>query len=204
MKTTINLKMMVEKEACDEAATTFRKAHGQKTVLLSEALESNGLQEAFWWIRNNELTPEQEKDIRLLACTYAEHTLHIFEGRNPDDKRPRKAIETARLYANGDVSEEELRTARGAAYVAAGDAGDAAGDAATRAGDAAGDAAAYAGAAAYAAAAYAGAAAYAAAGAAAGADTATRAATATRADTAERHYQTEELKKVFLKWEQVR
>ena len=111
-----------------------------------------------------------ERAARLWACECAGHVLHIFEKAYPDDKRPRRVIETARRYALGAATDEELaaagaawaaawaartaawaaaRAAAWAAWDAAGDAGDAAwgawaaGDAAWAAGaagDAAGDA----------------------------------------------------------------
>jgi len=55
---------------------------------------------------------------RLCACEMAEHVLHIFEEKYPDDKRPRRAIETSRRFANGVADKGEL----GAAYSSACDA----------------------------------------------------------------------------------
>lgn len=132
MKTTINLKMMMEKNACDEAQDLIATAFGHETITLIEALDATGIQEAFWWFGANDLTPDQERDLCLLACDYAEHTLHIFEDKYPDDSRPRHAIETARLYAVGQATKEDIEKARSAAYAAytAGDAAYTAGDAA--------------------------------------------------------------------------
>jgi len=82
---------------------------------------------------------------RLFACDCAEHVLPLFEAKRPHDPRPRQAIETARRYADGKASIEELRAAWeaagaawGAAWEAAGAARDAAGAAAWAAWDAAG------------------------------------------------------------------
>ena len=44
-----------------------------------------------WWTR---------QEFVLAACACAETVLPIFEKKYPDDKRPRKAIETARLSAD--------------------------------------------------------------------------------------------------------
>jgi len=93
--------------------------------------------------------------------------LPIYEKAYPDDNRPRKAIEIARRFANGEATKNELAAARAAAWAAAGAAAWAAARAAAwDAAEAAAWAAAWdaAGAAAWAAA---GAAAWAAAGAAA-------------------------------------
>ena len=93
--------------------------------------------------------------LRLFACDCAEQALPTYEKDYPDDKRPRKAVETARLFAEGKATQEELAAARDAARyaawaAAAAAARDAARDAAWAAagaaagaagGDAAGDAA---------------------------------------------------------------
>ena len=80
-----------------------------------------------------------EKTARLFACDCAEHVLPIFEKQYPDDKRPRHAIETARKFALGTATQDEL-AARDAARDAARAARDAARAAAWAAGDAAWDA----------------------------------------------------------------
>ena len=69
-----------------------------------------------------ELTAWNERSVRLFTCDCAEHVLPIFERKYPNDNRPRKAIETARLYADGNVTEEELGAAWSAALAAARDA----------------------------------------------------------------------------------
>ena len=62
-----------------------------------------------WWTR---------QEFVLAACACAETVLPIFEKKYPDDKRPRKAIETARLSAEGKASIKDVRTAAYAAYAA--------------------------------------------------------------------------------------
>ena len=88
-----------------------------------------------------------EQNLRLFAADCAEDVLPIFYKVSPNDNRPAEAIRVARLYANGEASDEQRRTARDAAWAAArAAAGAAAGDAAwaaarAAAGDAARDAA---------------------------------------------------------------
>jgi hypothetical protein len=94
-------------------------------------------------------TVEAKRLTVTLACGYARHTLHIHEDKYPEDKRPRKAIETAEAWLKGEATEQECRDAANAADAAAYAAAYAA-DAAAYAADAA-DAAAYAARAAYAA-----------------------------------------------------
>jgi hypothetical protein len=52
------------------------------------------------------------------AVDVAESVLHIYEAKYPNDKRPREAVEAARLYADGKIAREELRTKRDTAYAA--------------------------------------------------------------------------------------
>jgi len=76
-----------------------------------------------------------EQDLRLFAADCAEHVVHFYEAKYPNDDRPRKAIEATRAFARGEIGD-----AAGDAWAAAGTAGDAAG-AAWAARDAAGAAA---------------------------------------------------------------
>jgi hypothetical protein len=54
---------------------------------------------------------------RHFACDCAERVLPVFEEAFPDNKRPRRAIEVARAYADGYATKEELETARSSAWV---------------------------------------------------------------------------------------
>jgi len=62
------------------------------------------------------MTSDEERTARLAACDYAERVLPWFEREHPDDKRPRVAIETARKYAEGACTEEEMTEAWAAAW----------------------------------------------------------------------------------------
>ena len=88
-----------------------------------------------------ECTGWNERTARLFACDCAERVLYLFEARHPNDRRPRKAIETARRYAEGKAAVEELPAAQDAAWAAAEAAAGAAGAAAWAAAGAAGAAA---------------------------------------------------------------
>lgn len=81
-----------------------------------------------------------KRTARLFACDCAERVLGIFERENPDDDRPRRAIETARHFANGGATRQELAAAGTAARIAGAAARDAARDVAWVAGAAARDA----------------------------------------------------------------
>ncbi len=60
-----------------------------------------------------------ERNLRLLACDFAERVLDNFEKKHPGNDRPRKAIEVARKYANGEATLNEIEAAYSAADIAA-------------------------------------------------------------------------------------
>jgi hypothetical protein len=66
----------------------------------------------------------QDDDHRLLAvwaADCAEHVLHHFERAQPEDDRPRRAIDRGRAWARGEITWAEARTAGGHANAAARD-----------------------------------------------------------------------------------
>ena len=83
---------------------------------LRTILESNELDDTIWAFRAVE---GKDKEIRLFAADCAELVLPNYEKEYPNDDRPRKAIQSARDYANGLISEEELAAAWAAARGAA-------------------------------------------------------------------------------------
>lgn len=88
------------------------KKHGKDTpITLKQILDINGLDDALWALR---ACNDSERFSRLLACDCAGRVLPIYEAQYPEDDRPRKAIEIARRYANGEVTLDELSAARDA------------------------------------------------------------------------------------------
>ena len=64
----------------------------------------------------------QDTDHHLLAiwaADCAQHVLHLFEGMQPNDERPRRAIESARAWAQGEITMSQSKTAGGHAMAAA-------------------------------------------------------------------------------------
>lgn len=60
-----------------------------------------------------------ERTAQLFAADCAEDVLHLYERDYPNDDRPRRAIQAARDFAEGRVSEAATAAARAAAWVAA-------------------------------------------------------------------------------------
>ena len=82
----------------------------------------------------------QDADHHLLAiwaADCAQHVLHLFEEKQPNDDRPHRAIELARAWARGEISMSQAREAAGAANAAARDLSGSARHAAYAAGQAA-------------------------------------------------------------------
>ena len=64
----------------------------------------------------------QDSDHHLLAgwaADCAQHVLHLFEEMQPNDDRPRRAIELARAWARGEITMSQARAAGGHAMAAA-------------------------------------------------------------------------------------
>ena len=59
--------------------------------------------------------------LALWAAVCAEHVVHLFEAVRPDDRRPREAIEGARLWVRGDLPMMQARARGGHAMGAARD-----------------------------------------------------------------------------------
>jgi hypothetical protein len=57
-----------------------------------------------------------ERTMRLFACDCAERALSTWERANPNDDKPRRTIEIARRYADGQATQSELCAAWEAAW----------------------------------------------------------------------------------------
>ncbi|WP_343561419.1 putative immunity protein [Kiloniella sp. b19] len=77
-------------------------------------LQSNGIDDALWCLAV--LPKHYNENVRLLACDFAHEVLNFV----PDgEERPKKAIETARLFARGLARQQDLREANLGAKTAA-------------------------------------------------------------------------------------
>ena len=87
--------------------------------------------------RGGTLTDSDHRLLALWAASCAEHVLDLFESAEPEDPRPRQAIEHARAWVRGEITMTQARTAAGHAMAAARDLRGAARHAAYAAGQAA-------------------------------------------------------------------
>mgnify|MGYP001084518389 CR=1 FL=1 len=117
-----------EANACKASYRKFAKFKGgvrewgeDNPFPLTEVLDVCGLDDAFWSLSYAIKENENERDriVCLFACDCAERVLPLFEKVNPEDKRPRAAIETSRKFISGEATQEELAAARAAARAAA-------------------------------------------------------------------------------------
>lgn len=114
MKTTTNANELQEIGACIDDETCglpkFLEIHGEdKEVKFSEGLKSNGWDDFWWFIGEvcGDLSKRQGRDLKLLACDYAEDALHIYEAEH-DSPHPRNAIQMARTYTNELIDRHTL------------------------------------------------------------------------------------------------
>ncbi|MGI8971554.1 MAG: putative immunity protein [Dehalococcoidia bacterium] len=87
--------------------------------------------------RGGTLSDTNHRLLALWAAACSEHVLHFFEEVQPDDKRPRQAIEQVRAWVRGEITISQARTAAGDANASARDLSGAARHAAYAAGQAA-------------------------------------------------------------------
>ena len=87
--------------------------------------------------RGGTLTDADHHLLALWAAKCAEHVLHFVEQAQPEDKRPRYAIEQVRAWARGEITMSQARAVGGHAMAAARDLSGAARYAAYAAGQAA-------------------------------------------------------------------
>lgn len=71
--------------------------------------------------RGGTLGDDDHRLLALWAATCAEHVLGLFEAVQPDDQRPRRAIESARAWVRGEVPMMASRALGGHAMAAARD-----------------------------------------------------------------------------------
>lgn len=71
--------------------------------------------------RGGLLEDEIHRKLASWAADCAEHVLHLFNDKYPDDKRPQIAIEKARAWARNEITMKQAREAAYAAHDAARD-----------------------------------------------------------------------------------
>ena len=87
--------------------------------------------------RGGTLSDANHRLLAVWGADCAEHVLHFFEEVHPGDERPRRAIELAYAWAQGEIMMSQARNAAGYANAAARDISGAAREAAHAAGQAA-------------------------------------------------------------------
>jgi hypothetical protein len=75
------------------------------------------IEDRIWALLHEEFF--SNSDLRMMSCAFAERVLGIYERKYPGDYRPREAIRVSRLFAMGDATLEDLKTAEVAAWAAA-------------------------------------------------------------------------------------
>ena len=121
------LRKLRKYEACENRYDHLVEALGDEydeydddtPLSVSRILDINGISDALWALRACDMSQKDENAVYLLACDYAEHVLHIFEDKYPDNPYPRAAIEARRAWVKGGISDSELWEAATRVAVAA-------------------------------------------------------------------------------------
>src|SRR5450631_3801514 len=71
--------------------------------------------------RGGSLTESDHQLLALWAASCAEHVIHLFELAQPEDQRPRHAIDETRAWVRGEIIMSQARRAAGHANAAARD-----------------------------------------------------------------------------------
>jgi hypothetical protein len=116
---TITLQKIRAHSPCKEGWETLLNSKGKtasdnEEFPLSEVVESNGINDAFWCLR---CLPDYNNLWRLYAVWCAEQVKHLMT-----DERSLNALVVARAHANGTATNEDLAAAWDAAWDAARDA----------------------------------------------------------------------------------
>lgn len=85
---TITLNLIRSHSPCKDGWDKLLRSLGKtkaddEPLAFSRILESNGLGDALWCLLS--ISPMHDREIRLLACDYAERVLHVYEEKYPDD-----------------------------------------------------------------------------------------------------------------------
>ena len=118
---TTTLALLKKHSACADGYRKLLKSlpakwADDKPINLLRVLKSNGVQDMCWCFR---ATAEDSMVPRvLIAADMAESVLKYFTAKYPNDDRPAKAIQAARDFAAGRISQQDAADAAYAAYAA--------------------------------------------------------------------------------------
>jgi hypothetical protein len=98
-------------------ASAVNDSTGVLTMILSKVRDSRLVTIR----RGGTLTDSDHHLLAVWAALCAEHVIDLFESAQPDDPRPRQAIEQARAWARAEVTMTQARAAGGHAMGAARD-----------------------------------------------------------------------------------
>src|SRR6185369_15521232 len=90
----------------DEQRESYIIYKHDKPINLLTILESNGVDDCLWSLR-----VVIHNDVDKIARYCAMKCLNNFEQCYPNDMRPRKAIEACLQFANGEITQDELKSA---------------------------------------------------------------------------------------------
>ncbi len=116
---TITLNKIIDHDPCSDGWENILRGRGKAAAddeefPLSEAFESNSLEDVIWALR---CLPEHDRLWRKFAVWCARQVQHLMT-----DERSINALDVAWRHSNGEATDEELQAARAAATAARDDA----------------------------------------------------------------------------------
>ena len=115
---TITTEIIMSHRPCDDYPESRVKSligNGKTPLEILDLLIPS--RDRIWVLTRHGVLPDQILHEFALLC--AESVLHIYEGRYPDDRRPRNAMIAKRRWLEGEITDIELSDAARAAEAAA-------------------------------------------------------------------------------------
>ena len=121
MKTRFTKNYIIDNKGCYDLSQVEKlKCINNKSITLKQLFRDLPIKDFTWFlVKSCDLTLTEKKQF---AIHCAKQVLPIYEKHYPEDKRIRECIEATELYLKGDISIDELREKRHAAYAAYADA----------------------------------------------------------------------------------
>jgi hypothetical protein len=113
------LHLLHEHDACMDYSVQFARLVELytlcKSIPLTQIQQATDMEFALWSMQATTAPDEAERIARLLACDYAERVVPIWTRVRGEDSRLAQAIETARKFARGEATSDDLNSAKHAA-----------------------------------------------------------------------------------------
>jgi hypothetical protein len=121
MTPTLTLTQLKALDPCQDSLKRVARFLGDVPLTASEARAAGATFKEMAWAAAAVASIDRDvrRRRRLWGADCAAHVLHLFERKRPTDQRARRAIETGRAYARGEIGVSAILAVREAAGTAA-------------------------------------------------------------------------------------